>query len=447
MRDTTGQVPTEVQSRDGADEAQAEAAFVLKVTSGPDRGASFRLEPSQPTRVLVGTSPGCEIHLSDRQVSRRHAAFDRVGAALRLTDLGSTNGTLVDRVKIHQVDLQGDEVVRLGATMLRVTREIPHEVAVPAATSFGKLRGASREMRRLYPLCERLAATDVPVLIEGETGTGKEVLAESLHERGLRPGGPFVVFDCSSVPTNLVEAELFGFERGAFTGAEASRMGVFEQAHGGTLLIDEVGDLDPAIQPKLLRALERREIRRVGGRRAIAVDFRLLSATRRDLDREVQAGRFRDDLYHRVAVARVELPPLRDRRGDVRLLAEELWVELGRTEPFPHEWLLRWDGYLWPGNVRELRNLVARYAALGELSLEGPTAGDDPAAAPNVDTIDRIVQSGVPYPQARDRVIDAFDERYVSRLLTMHDGNVAKAAEASGIGRRYFQKLKARTAR
>jgi two-component system, NtrC family, response regulator HydG len=448
MGEKTGQVATEVQRKDEPPQAFAEAAFVLTVTAGPDRGRTFRLETAQPTRVLIGTSPACEIRLTDRQVSRRHAALDRVGAALRLTDLGSTNGTLVDRVKIHQADLQGDEVVRIGTTMLRATREVAHEVALPAASAFGKLGGASREMRRLYPLCERLAPVDLPVLLEGETGTGKEVLAESLHERGPRADGPFVVFDCSSVPPNLVEAELFGFERGAFTGAEVSRAGVFEQAHGGTLLIDEVGELDPMIQPKLLRALERREVRRVGGKRVIAVDFRLLAATRRDLDREVQAGRFRDDLYHRLAVARIALPPLRDRQGDVRLLAEQFWTELGGAGPFPHEWLLRWDGYLWPGNVRELRNAVARFIALGELShadpLEALSVG---ATTAGLDTIEGLVQSGLPYPQARDRLMDQFDERYVAWLLAKHGDNVAKAAEASGIGRRYFQKLKARTTR
>jgi DNA-binding NtrC family response regulator len=443
MGEKTEQIATEVQPKSGGGSAYLDAAFVLTVMSGPDKGKTFRLDPSQPTRVLVGTSPSCEVRLSDRQVSRRHAALDRVGSALRLTDLGSTNGTFVDRVRIHQADLQGDDVVRLGVTMLRVAREEQKsEVTVPEATAFGKVHGVSLEMRRLYPLCERLAGAPVSVLIEGETGTGKEVLAESLHELGPRSGGPFVVFDCTSVPAALVEAELFGHERGAFTGAMASRAGVFEQAHGGTLLIEEIGDLDPALQPKLLRALEQRSVRRVGGQRWLQVDFRLLSATRRDLDREVQAGRFRDDLFHRLAVARIELPPLRDRQGDVAVLAERFWADLG-GEPaaFPRAWLQRWEGYSWPGNVRELRNAVARQLAIGDVAIpERESTG-------HTDALERLVESGLPYPQARDRLIDEFDERFVARLLAIHGGNVAKAAEASGIGRRYFQKLRARTGR
>jgi DNA-binding NtrC family response regulator len=373
-----------------------------------------------------------------------------VAGTLRLTDLGSTNGTFVDRVRVHQADLLGGEVVRLGGTTLRVTREgTTTDVALSPATAFGKLYGASHEMRRLYPLCEQLAAVDVSVLIEGETGTGKEVLAESLHENGPRRSGPFVVFDCTSVAPQLVEAELFGHERGAFTGAETARAGIFEQAHGGTLLIDEIGDLDLTLQPKLLRALERREVRRVGGQRWIETDFRLLSATRRDLEREVQADRFRDDLFHRLAVARVELPPLRDRQTDVAVLAERFWIELGGdAASFPRAWLARWEGYSWPGNVRELRNAVSRHVALGDFSsAELVREATNIAASGQLDALRRIVESGLPYPQARDRLIDEFDELYVARLLAVHGGNVAKAAEASGIGRRYFQKLKARTSR
>ena len=296
-------------------------------------------------------------------------------------------------------------------------------------------------MRRLYPLCERLAASDVPVVIEGETGTGKEVLAEAIHETGPRARGPFVVFDCTAVPPNLVEAELFGHERGAFTGAVAARKGVFEQAHGGTLLIDEIGDLDLALQPKLLRAIERSEIRRIGGTSFQRIDLRVLSATRRDLDREVEAGRFRDDLYHRLAIARVELPPLRHRHGDVELLARIFWREMGGGgAEIPRELLHRWDAYGWPGNVRELRNTVARHVALGDLAGVGR-----PAPASVRPVAEEPEDLDLPFPQARDRALEAFETRYVARVLEQNGGDVAQAAAASGIGRRYFQKLKART--
>jgi DNA-binding NtrC family response regulator len=449
---------TVVQQRDAAAQTrEREGVFVLVVTEGPERGRAYRLDASVPVRALIGTSPACEIRLSDREASRRHAALERVGSSVRITDLGSTNGTWVDRVKIVEADLQGGEFLRVGSTMFRVDLEDTEgaEPPLPTAISFGRVVGASREMRRIYPLCERLAATHVPVVIEGETGTGKEALAESLHEMGPRAQGPFVVFDCTAVPPSLVESELFGHERGAFTGAVSTRKGVFEQAQGGTLLIDEVGDLDPSLQPKLLRAMERFEIRRIGGDKWIRVDVRVLAATRRDLDREVQAGRFRDDLFHRLAVARIELPPLRHRIGDITALASHFWREMGGDpHRIPRELLQKWEDYAWPGNVRELRNTIARVLALGDLAAGQP--GRNPGSVPPPplpghgrvhDAIDAFVELDLPFPQARDRILEEFEARYVMRLLQRHNGDVAKAAAASGIGRRYFQKLKARSQR
>jgi transcriptional regulator with GAF, ATPase, and Fis domain len=302
--------------------------------------------------------------------------------------------------------------------------------------------GASDEMRRLYPLCEKLANANVPVIIEGETGTGKEVLAESLHEQGPLSQQPFVVFDCTAVPPALVESELFGHVRGAFTGAVAARKGVFEQAEGGTLLIDEIGDLELALQPKLLRAIERSEIRRVGGDRAIRVHVRILAATRRDLDHEVQAGLFRDDLFHRLAVARIELPPLRERHGDVTVLAKYFCLELGADESeLDRELLMRWEGYDWPGNVRELRNAVARHLALGDLAPEGTGSSRSPKVE---DFIDPVLSMDLPIKEARDRVIAEFERRYLSRALAKHNGVVTHAAKASGIARRHFQRLRVR---
>jgi DNA-binding NtrC family response regulator len=307
-------------------------------------------------------------------------------------------------------------------------------------------------MRRLYPLCKKLAASDVPVVIEGETGTGKEVLAESIHESGTRANGPFVVFDCVAVPANLLEAALFGHERGAFTGAVDSKKGVFEQAAGGTLFIDEIGDLDLPLQAKLLRALERLEVRRVGGDKWIRVDVRVLAATRRDLDREVAAGRFRDDLFFRLAVARIELPPLRRRHGDVSVLATHFWKRLGGPSPIPAGLLQRFESYAWPGNVRELHNAVARQIALGELSTEigalrssVPPPPTPAAANATADVMEEILGRDLPFVQARDKLLDEFQRRYVERVLVQHGGNVTHAAEASGIARRYFQTIRARS--
>jgi DNA-binding NtrC family response regulator len=417
--------------------------FVLTIVAGPDVGRELRLDGSQPTRVLVGLSEACDLRLTDTSVSRRHAAFEVAGGRLHVCDLASADGTFVDGVCVGDAFLRGGETVRVGATALLVTRQKRSPAPpLPAATSFGRLVGASPEMRRLYPLCHKLASSTVPVIIEGETGTGKEVLAEALHEQGPRAGKPFVVFDCTAVPPNLVESELFGHERGAFTGAVGSRKGVFEEADGGTLLIDEIGDLDLNLQPKLLRAIERSQIRRVGGSRPISVHVRVLAATRRDLDHEVQVARFRDDLFHRLAVARLELPPLRARHGDVAVLASHFCRAHGADPAMLGEELLqRWEDYPWPGNVRELRNAVARQLALGELATHHGS-GEHPRA---FDVIDRVLAMDLPLGEARDRVIEEFEKRYVERVLARHKGVVTDAAKASGVARRHFQRLRARS--
>jgi len=424
--------------------------FQILVMEGPDEGMGFTVDGSEPGRMLAGTSTACEIRLTDSAISRRHAAFDVQPGGLRVTDLGSKNGTLVNGVRVYDALLAGGEQVRIGGTTCRVER-LPggHERCLVERQSFGRVIGGSERMRRIYPLCDRLSRTDVSVLIEGETGTGKEVLAESIHEMGDRSDGPFVVFDCTTVPANLVESALFGHEKGAFTGAVSAHAGVFEQAHGGTLLIDEIGDLDVNIQPKLLRAVERKMVQRVGGSRTRKVDVRLIAATRRNLDHEVQAGRFRDDLFFRLNVARVELPPLRDRIDDLPLLATHFWKVLGgRSEGPPAELVARLSDYTWPGNVRELQNVIARTIALGDFVNLESSAVDDvkPASSRGVthDYMDRVVDSGLQLIPARERVVHEFERRYVKKLLDRHGGNVTKAAAASGIARRYFHRLKAR---
>jgi transcriptional regulator with GAF, ATPase, and Fis domain len=420
--------------------------FVVTVVEGTDRGRTFTVSGSQPNRALLGSGPACQLQLHDREVSRRHAALEPAGRRLRITDLGSTNGTFVDGVAIAEAFLRGGEIVRLGSTALQLEcGPAAHSPALPVHTSFGRMVGASTEMRRLYPLCERLAQSTVTVIIEGETGTGKEVLAEALHEEGPRASGPFVVFDCTAVPATLLESELFGHERGAFTGAVSTRKGVFEQAHGGTLLIDEIGDLELSLQAKLLRAIERAEVRRVGGDKTIKVDVRLLAATRRDLDREVQAGRFRDDLFHRLAVARIELPPLRHRMGDVQVLARHFWRALGgKAEELPGDVVLRWEDDEWRGNVRELRNAVARRLALGELALGPQAEHADASVAEGADFVEAILRLGLPLIEARQRLIEEFERRYIESTLEKHGGSVAKAATAAGVAKRHFQRIKAR---
>jgi two-component system, NtrC family, response regulator HydG len=447
-------------------DSAAHSAFVVIVEQGPSPGATLRLDGNEGA-ILVGQSPVCTLRLDDVRVSRRHLSLEVTGGALRLIDLGSTNGTVVGTLRVNDAILTGGENVRVGDSVLSITR-IPTRApaAPPSRTVFGLLVGHSQEMRRLYPWVEKLAASNVPVLIEGETGTGKELLAESLHLEGPRKAGPFVVFDCTAVAPNLVESELFGHERGSFTGATATRKGVFELAEGGTLLIDEIGDLDPSLQPKLLRVLERGEVRRVGGSETIRVDVRVVSATRRDLDREVQAGRFRDDLFHRLVVARIELPPLRRRRGDVPLLARHFAREIGGAEAkVPDALVARWDELTWPGNVRELRNAVSRHLALGDLVYDGDTSettdevdSDRSDRVERTDTrlvpedlsipiegmVERVLSSRLPLVQARQRIVEEFDRAYLARVLREHEGNVTRAAAAAGLARRNFQILRGR---
>jgi two-component system, NtrC family, response regulator HydG len=442
--------------------AETSARFRLTIVEGESRGVHLDIDGGEGP-VLIGKSPVCALRLDDPLASRRHVSLEVVKSSLRLVDLGSTNGTFVGALRVVDAFLEGGETIRIGGTFLSVTRA-PSEgvVGFPARAAFGKLVGSSRQMLRLYPLLERLAGSTVPVLIEGETGTGKEVLAESLHLTGPRRDRPFIVFDCTAVAPSLVESELFGHERGAFTGATTSRKGVFEIADGGSLLIDEIGDLDPAIQPKLLRVLERGEVRRVGGTETVKVDVRVLSATRRDLDLEVQRGRFRDDLFHRLVVARVELPPLRRRSGDIAELARHFAREIGGTDAVLSEAIVScWEDLPWPGNVRELRNAVARQLALGDLLYDVPLdedavissgRGDAPSSPELADQlakeastiVERVLAERMPLVPARQRLIEEFDRAYLASMLSAHGGNVTRAAAAAGLARRNFQLLRSR---
>ena len=425
---------------------EAVATDVVRVVSGPDAGSSLVVDGSGPGRLLVGKGLACDLRLSDVEVSRRHCAFEATPNGLRVTDLGSKNGTWEDKTALLDAYLAGGECLRLGGTTLAIELAgAPQTVSLSEAMRFGRVVGAASEMRRIYPLCERLAQSDLPVVIEGETGTGKELLAEALHEEGPRAAAPFAVFDCTAVPKALIESTLFGHERGAFTSAVNARRGVFEAATGGTLLIDEIGDLEPSLQPKLLRVLERGEVQRVGGDKWTPVDVRILAATRRDLDAEVAAGRFREDLYYRLAVARIELPPLRARHGDVALLTRHFWRKLDtRDQALTPDTIARFEAYAWPGNVRELRNAVARRLALGDLAPEpgerGAVSSSRPSAAPSEgdELMERVLAKDLPLPRARQEVLAEFERCYVERVLAKHGGNVTRASAASGVARRYI---------
>jgi DNA-binding NtrC family response regulator len=426
---------------------EGDGAFSLSVVDGPDKGLSLVIDGSQEMEVIVGQSPVCRLKVSDVTVSRRHAALEVSGARLRIRDLGSRNGTFINGVLVAEAFAVGGERIRLGATTLLVSRVADTPASAHAESSFGPLLAQSRAMRRLFPLLERLAASTLPVLVEGETGTGKEVLARALHERSPRARGPFVVFDCSAVAANVIESELFGHERGAFTGAVGSRMGLFEQAKGGTLFLDELGDLPLDLQGKLLRAIERSEVRRVGGNQWIQVDVRIVAATRRDIDSYVQDGRFRDDLFHRLAVGRVELPPLRKRIEDIALLARHFAAAVDPEAVIPEHVLAEWRSQAWPGNVRELRNAVLRHVALGELDTEEEEPVAMPPTQAGESEIDAVLRLRLPYSKARARVLRTFEQRYLEEMLAFAGGSVQKAAQASGVALRYFQVLRARNKR
>jgi two-component system response regulator HydG len=434
-----------------ADSAARYRVTVVRAADAKDQGKAIEIDGAEPQRVLVGQGPACVLRLSDPLVSRRHAALEASASGLRVSDLRSTNGTTINGIRTLEAWVAGGESIIVGTTTLRVDL-LSEDAPIPIATDhrFGRVIGASPAMRKLYPLLARLAVTDVPVIIEGETGTGKELLAEALHEEGPRAKQPFVVFDCTAVSPSLIESALFGHDKGAFTGASEARRGVFEQANGGTLLIDEVGDLDLALQAKLLRAVERSEVQRVGAEKWLRVNVRVLAATRRDLDAEVQAKRFREDLFFRLNVARAELPPLRARSGDVGLLARHFWRELGDDgTSLPADFLPRFESYAWPGNVRELYNTVARRRALGELGASDgarpPRALEPTSAAETHDVLQEILLQDLPFIRARDQVVEEFERRYVQRVLERWGGNASKAAAAAGIARRYFYDIKRRS--
>jgi two-component system, NtrC family, response regulator GlrR len=314
---------------------------------------------------------------------------------------------------------------------------------------FGGLVGSSEPMLRLFDLLERAASSESTVLIEGETGTGKEVSAHAIHERSARAKAPFIVVDCGAIPGQLLESELFGYERGAFTGAVASRAGAFEAADGGTIFLDEIGELSVDLQPKILRALESRKIKRVGSNEYQPIDVRVIAATNRNLREEVAAKRFRSDLYYRLAVLQIKLPPLRERKSDLPALVDDVLMQLGIADsqaamPLRSpEFIATLADYRWPGNVRQLRNYVERRVALGDQiappgseSLPPETTGSErPSPRPPAILFDQ------PLKIAREQWNNAFEASYLTGLLARHGDNVAAAARAAGVNRVHFYRL------
>jgi two-component system response regulator HydG len=408
--------------------------FVLRVMTGKDAGKTRVLDWNVAPRVMVGQSRLCELALADARVSRRHLSVAPAGHRVRVTDLDSTNGTRANGIRIVEALLDGGEVIELGDSSLKLVRagSLP-DAAVQARASFGRVLGRSPEMQRLFALAERLSSSPLPLLLEGETGTGKELLAEAIHESGPRAAQAMVVHDASAHSGDDELIALFGREG----------PGAIELAHGGTLVIDEVGQLGDAAQTRLSTFVERGVLQRIGHSQGFRADVRIIATTRRDLERLVQEGSFREELLYRLAGVRLEVPPLRARKGDVDLLARHFWALFGGAGELPRTFALTLAQHEWPGNVRELEHAIARRMALGD-DLAALVRGGAGGSLRNVDFLDGVLDLNLAMPHARQKVIEEFEQRYVARAVAEHGGNISRAAAASGLTRRYFHMLRSK---
>lgn len=407
----------------------------------PQRSTTQRLlvvvlEDGQRVRLdrtmTLGTSELCDIVLQDKTVSRRHAVVSPSLFGVRVEDQDSRNGTFVSDVRVVVADVPPGGNIRLGTSTIRVEEsEKLQGPSVPASRDrLGRFIGSSSVLQPMYDLLSKAIPTDATILVEGESGTGKELLCEAVHREGPRSNGPFVVVDCGSIQESLIESALFGHLEGAFSGATSTHIGALERADGGTVFLDELGELPLAMQTRLLRFLDRKEVRPVGSSIARTVNVRVVAATNRNLEMEVENGDFRLDLFYRLAVIYVRVPSLEARPTDIPRLCRYFVAEMGGdTATLSDALLTRLSERAWPGNVRELRNYLERWLLFGE----GPISTariEDPATA------------DLPYRQARTKALELFTQRYVETMLDRHEGNVSRAADAAGIGRRYFQRLK-----
>ena len=398
--------------------------------------------PLPAAGVVLGADATCDVVLQDVAVSRKHVSIVPCEAGFDVTDLGSRNGTWLDGAKISRATVPPGSTLRIGTSLVQMLpAEEPVDIPPSSATSFGAMLGSSETMRRVFSVLERASSSDAPVLLLGESGTGKELAARAVHDASKRKDAAFVVFDCGAASESLVESTLFGHKRGAFTGAHADHPGAFAVAHGGTLFLDEIGDLPLAMQPKLLRMLERGEITPLGARKSETYDVRFVAATHRDLPAEVARGTFRADLYYRLAVVEVLLPPLRQRRSDVPEIVRAMLRSHGASDAEVQGTSLdRLLSYAWPGNVRELRNVIARAAAL---SLPGAKFSEMPVVlrAEAAAEPEPLAHADVPYHDAKDALLARFDREYCTDLMRRGGGNLSQAARIAGLERKYLYKV------
>ncbi len=433
------------------------------VVSGPDAGREYELTKQ---RVGGGRSIINDIPLTDKAVSGTH--FEIVGEddGYRLVDLNSTNGTFVGEIRIKEIYLRPGTQFRVGHTELRFQPlQDVVEIALSQRDRFDSVIGSSVKMREIFATLEKVAPSDLTVMLTGETGTGKELVARSIHNMSPRRQKPFVVLDCGAIPRELIESTLFGHEKGAFTGAVGQHKGCFEQAQGGTIFLDEIGELDIGLQPKLLRVLENRELKRVGGDKLIKIDVRVLAATNRDLRKMVNQGTFREDLYFRLSVILVENPPVRERKEDIPQLVHHFLAEVakrrGMALNIAVDAMSSLMGHDWPGNVRELRNVVERAASLCDqptitradmvfgrdsfpvapsaLTARGastPSAGGGGGAVNPA-----LLGPGVTFKDAKQQVLDEFERLYLGELLNRNKGNITRSAHEAGLTRYHLREL------
>jgi len=397
----------------------------FKVNKGKDAGKELDI---QKPYVSIGTLPENDLVFTDPTVSRKHAVIEEKPNGYILRDLDSTNGTFLDGVRVREAYLTPGSIIRLGQTELSFS---PLEERIENVKSnldrFGELIGSSSPMREVYGILDRIAPTDVTVLLEGETGTGKELAAKAVHSHSRRAQGPFVVVDCGAVAPNLIESELFGHEKGAFTDAVKTRQGAFELADGGTIFLDEIGELSRDLQPKLLRALDQRETKRVGADKPVTVNVRVIAATNKDLEKEVKAGTFREDLYYRLSVVRIHMPPLRRRKEDVETIASHVLAgissEIGKKitglSPEASAALMT---YSWPGNVRELKNVLGRASALCD--------------GKRIEAKDLVLtqgKKGATLEELSGKTLEDIEKAAIYATLTSVAGNKTEAAKVLGI--------------
>ena len=432
---------------DSGDQKLELRKYTLSVKSGPNAGLTLE---GKGRRLAIGSSPDNDLSLDDTAVSRFHAQIEVDARGYRLSDKDSKNGTFAHGMRIGEVYLEDGTTFRVGDSDVefRTTAE-EVEVRFSGKDRFGNLLGKSLIMREIFAMLARVAPTDATVLIEGESGTGKELVAEAIHMNSPRKDGPFIVVDCSAIARDIIESELFGHVKGAFTGATGTRKGAFEAADGGTLFLDELGELPLDLQPKLLRALEKREVKPVGGNDTIKTNVRIVAATNRNLLHEVKESNFREDLYYRFAVIRVDLPPLRERTEDIPLLVEHFLTAAtamaGRGDiDIAYKTMEKLKRHKWPGNVRELKNFVERAVLLAQgdqletryLSGQQVPSEDSEAEMGAVPMAQTALDENLPFKDAKNRMIEEFELAYWKGLLERTSGNVSKAARIAGVHRK-----------